>query len=91
VQLTRKLVTLVTVAAFCVPVAACGESDIDKARNDVQDKANELQGNLDDVSTKDLEQKLNDVKDAAKNGSDDTKQKAQELQKKIERELDSRK
>jgi uncharacterized protein YwgA len=91
VQLTRKLVTVATVTALCAPVAACGESDVDKARNEVKDKANELKGNLDDVSTKDLEKKLNDVEDAAKNGSDDTKQKAQELQKKIERELDSRK
>jgi hypothetical protein len=32
-----------------------------------------------------------DVEDAAKNGSADTKQKARELENKIERELDSRK
>jgi hypothetical protein len=91
VQLTRKLLTVATVLALCAPVAACGESDVDKARNDVQEKADELKGNLDDISTKDLEKKLNDVEDAAKNGSGDTKQKAQELQRKIERELDSRK
>jgi hypothetical protein len=91
VQLTRKLVTLVTAAALCMPIAACGESDLDKARNDVQDRADELKGNLDDVSTKDLEKKLNDVEDAAKDGSDDTKQKARELQNKIESELNSRK
>jgi uncharacterized protein YwgA len=87
----RRLVTLVTLAVLCTPVAACGESDVDKARNDIQDKADELKGNLDDVSKKDLQKKLDDVEEAAKNGSDETKQKARELENKIERELDSRK
>jgi uncharacterized protein YwgA len=87
----RKLVTLALLAALSVPVAACGEDDVDQARKDVQDQADELKGNLDDISKKDLQNKLDDLEDSAKNGSEDTKQKARELQNKIERELDSRK
>ena len=89
--LPRKLVTLALLAALCGPVAACGEDDVDQARKDVQQQADDLKGNLNDVSKKDLQNKLDDVKDAAKNGSKDTKQKARELENKIERELDSRK
>ena len=89
--LSRKFAAALVAGALCLPFAACGEDDIDKARNDVQNKADELKGNLDDVSKKDLESALNDVEDAAKNGSEDTKQKARELENKIERELDSRK
>ena len=89
--ISRRLAAVATAAALCLPVAACGEDDLDQARQDVQEKADELKGNLDDVSTEDLESKLNDVEDAAKNGSEDTKKKARELQDKIERELDSRK
>ena len=89
--ISRRLAAVATAAALCLPVAACGEDDLDQARKDVQEKADELKGNLDDVSTEDLESKLNDVEDAAKNGSEDTKKKARELQDKIERELDSRK
>ena len=73
------------------PVAACGQSDVDKAKNSVQDAADEVKGDLNDVSKKDLENALNDAQDAAKNGSADTKRKARELQRKIERELNSRK
>ena len=87
----RKLVTLVTVAALCAPLAACGEDDVDKARKDVQEQADDLKGNLDNLSKKDLQNKLDDVEDAAKDGSKETKQKARKLEKKIERELDSRK
>jgi hypothetical protein len=90
VPISRKLATLVTAAALCGPVAACGEDDVDKARNDVQDKANELKGDLGDLSKKDLRNALNDVEDAAENGSADTKREARELQNKIERELNSR-
>jgi hypothetical protein len=86
----RKLATVALAGALCLPVAACGESDVDKARNDIQDKADELKGSLDDVSKKDLQKKLNDVEDDAKKGSEETKQKARELQDKIERELKSR-
>ena len=90
-RLTRKLVTLATAVALCVPIAACGEDDVDQARKDVQEKADELGGNLDDVSKKDLRNALDDVQDAAKNGSEDTKREARELEDKIERELDERK
>jgi len=90
-MIRRRLVTFAGAALICVPVAACGEEDGDQARKDVQDQADELKGNLDDVSKKDLQNKLDDVEDAAKNGSEDTKQKARELEKKIKRELDSRK
>ncbi len=88
---SRKLATLVTTAALLLPVAACGESDLDKAKNEVQDAADSVKGNLNDVSTGDLKNALNDAEDAAKNGSADTKRKARELQRKIERELNSRK
>jgi uncharacterized protein YwgA len=91
VPLSRKLAALVTAAALCLPIAACGESDVDKAKNEVQDAADSVKGDLNDVSTKDLKNSLNDAEDAAKNGSADTKRKARELQRKIERELNSRK
>ncbi|HEX6654468.1 MAG TPA: hypothetical protein VF072_17100 [Thermoleophilaceae bacterium] len=87
----RRLSVLAVVAALCMPVAACGQSDVDKAKNKVQDAADEVKGNLNDVSKKDLEKALNDAEDAAKSGSADTKKKARELQRKIERELNSRK
>jgi hypothetical protein len=87
----RKFTTLLAAAALCVPVAACGESDLDKAREDVQNKASELQGDIDGLSRQDLEAALADVEDAAKNGSAETKQKARELERKIERELNERK
>jgi hypothetical protein len=91
VPMPRKLAALAGAAALCLPVAACGESDVDKAKNEVQDAADTVKGDLNDVSKKDLENALNDAQDAAKNGSADTKRKARELQRKIERELDSRK
>jgi DNA polymerase III delta prime subunit len=88
---SRRLAALAAAAAVCVPLAACGQSDIDKAKNQVQDAADQVKGNLNDVSKKDLEKALNDAQAAAKNGSADTKKKAKELQRKIERELNSRK
>ena len=78
-------------AALALPVAACGQSDVDKAKNEVQDAADSVKGDLNDVSKNDLTNALNDAEDAAKNGSADTKRKARELQRKIERELNSRK
>ena len=87
----RRLSALAATAALCLSVAACGESDVDKAKNEVQDAADQVKGDLNDVSKKDLENALNDAEDAAKNGGADTKKKARELQRKIERELDSRK
>jgi uncharacterized protein YwgA len=91
VPVSRRFPALVAAAALCLPVAACGESDVDKAKNEVQDAADKVKGDLNDVSKKDLEKALNDAEDAAKNGSGETKKKAKELQRKIERELDSRK
>ena len=87
----RQFAALAAAAALCLPIAACGQSDVDKAKNEVQDAADQVKGDLNDVSTKDLENSLNDAEDAAKSGSADTKKKARELQRKIERELDSRK
>jgi hypothetical protein len=89
--MSRKLAALLTAGALCLPVAACGEEDVDQARKDVQAKADELKGNLDNLSTEDLQEKRDEVEEAAKNGSEDTKQKARELEKKIERELNERK
>src|SRR3954454_5431289 len=90
VPTTRQLASVLTTAALFLP-AACGQSDVDKAKNEVQDAADNVKGDLNDVSKKDLENALNDAQDAAKNGSADTKKKARKLQRKIERELDSRK
>jgi len=88
---SRRFTALAAAAALCLPMAACGQSDVDRAKSDVQDAANKVKGNLHDVSKKDLENALNDAQDAAKKGSADTKWKARELQNKIERELNSRK
>jgi hypothetical protein len=87
----RRLAALATAAALCLPIAACGQSDVDKAKNKAQDAADQVKGDLNDVSKKDLENALHDAQDAAKNGSADTKKKARQLQRKIERELNSRK
>jgi hypothetical protein len=90
VPLRRKLVTLGAVAALCAPVAACGKDDVDQAREDVEQKADELRGDLDNLSKEDLQEKLDDLEEAAEKGSEDTKHKARELENRIERELDSR-
>jgi polyhydroxyalkanoate synthesis regulator phasin len=90
---SRKTALLLTLAALAAPLAACGDDardQVDQARKDVREKANELSGNLDDLSKQDLRNALNDAEDAAKNGSADTKRKARELERKIERELNSR-
>jgi hypothetical protein len=87
----RKVTAVAVAAALSLPIAACGQSDVDKAKNEVQDAADSVKGDLNDVSKKDLENALNDAQDAAKSGSADTKRKARELQRKIERELNSRK
>ena len=91
VHLSRRSAALVAAAVFCLPMAACGEDDVDQARKDVQQAADDVKGDLNDVSKKDLQDALDKAEDAAKNGSEDTKKKARELQDKIERELDSRK
>jgi hypothetical protein len=85
-----KLAALVAAVAVCLPVAACGDDDVDQARQDVQEQADKLKSNVDDLSKDDLRNALDDTENAAKNGSADTKRKARELQRKIERELNSR-
>jgi hypothetical protein len=90
VPISRKLATFLTAAAVCLPVAACGEDDVDQAREDVQEQADKLEGNLDDLSKDDLRNALEDTQDAAKEGGEDTKREARELERKIERELNSR-
>ena len=90
---TRKFAVLLTLAALAAPIAGCGDdatNQIDQARKDIRQKANELKGNLDDLSKQDLQNALDDAEKAAKNGSADTKQKARELKRKIQRELDQR-
>jgi|SRR5215204_184553 len=90
----RKFAVVLTLAALTAPIAACGEDDardqVDQARKDIRDQANELKGNIDDLSKEDLREALRDTEDAAKNGSADTKREARELQRKINRELDER-
>jgi hypothetical protein len=90
VPISRKLAALATAGAICLGFVACGEDDVDQARKDVQNRANELKGNINDLSKKDLKNALNDVEDAAKNGSADTKREARRLERKIERELKQR-
>ena len=86
----RKLALALTLAALAAPLAACGDDDVDQARKDIRQKANELKGNIDDLSKQDLREALRDAEDAAKNGSADTKRKARQLERKIKRELNSR-
>ena len=87
---SRKIALLLTLAALAAPLSACGEDDVDKARNDVRDAANQVKGNLDDLSKQDLREALRDAEDAAENGSAKTKRKARKLERKIERELNER-
>ena len=90
---TRKFAVLLTLAALAAPIAGCGDdatNQIDQARKDIRQKADELRGNLDDLSKQDLQNALDDAEKAAKNGSADTKQKARELERKIQRELNQR-
>ena len=90
---TRKFAVLLTLAALAAPIAGCGDdatNQIDQARKDIRQKANELKGNLDDLSKQDLQNALDDAEKAAKNGSADTKQKARQLERKIQRELNQR-
>jgi uncharacterized protein YwgA len=87
---SRKFVVVLALAALAAPLAACGEDEVDQARNDVRDTADQLKGNLDDLSKQDLREALRDAEDAAENGSAKTKRKARKLERKIERELNSR-
>ena len=93
---TRKeIVTLFAIASLSLPVAACGEDDVtegaDSAREEIREQANKLEGNLDDLSKQDLREALNDVEREAKQGGADAKREARQLERKIERELESRK
>jgi hypothetical protein len=90
VPISRELATLVTFLSLCTPIAACGEDDVNQAREDVQEQADKLEGDLDDLSKDDLRTALEDTQDAAKEGGEDTKREARELERKIERELNSR-
>ena len=90
---TRKFAVLLTLAALAAPIAGCGDdatNQIDQARKDIRQKADELKGNLDDLSKQDLQNALDDAEKAAKNGSADTKRKARQLERKIQRELNQR-
>jgi hypothetical protein len=90
VPASRPFAALVTAAALCLPIAACGDDDVDQARKDIREQAKEIGGKLDDLSKEDLQKALDDAKDSAKNGSADTKREARELERKIKRELRQR-
>jgi hypothetical protein len=83
-----------TLAALALPVAACGGDDarnqVDQARKDIRKKANELKGNIGDLSEQDLRGALHDAEKAAKSGSEDTKREARRLERRIQRELNQR-
>jgi polyhydroxyalkanoate synthesis regulator phasin len=87
---SRKFAVALALAALSAPLAACGEDEVDKARDDIRQRADQLKGNIDDLSRQDLRETLDDAEDAAKNGSADTKRKARQLERKIRRELNSR-
>jgi F0F1-type ATP synthase membrane subunit b/b' len=87
----KKLVALVTAAALCLPIAACGDDDdVDQARKDIREQAEEIGGKLDDLSKQDLREALRDAENTAENGSGDAKREARQLERKIKRELNSR-
>jgi hypothetical protein len=86
----RSLASLIAVAALCAPVAACGEDDVEQARDDIREQARELEGNLDDLSERDLREALDDARQSAKEGGADAKREARELERKIEREIRER-
>jgi hypothetical protein len=91
----RNLASIVAFVALAAPLAACGEDDVnselDQARDDIQREAEQLEGNLDDLSKQDLREALDDVESAAEGGGADAKREARELERKIERELNERK
>jgi hypothetical protein len=86
----RKFALLLTLAALAAPLGACGDDQVDQARKDIRQTADDLKGDIDDLSKQDLREALHDAEDAAKNGSADTKRKARQLERKIKRELNSR-
>ncbi len=91
----RRFVTFFAIASLSLPVAACGADDVregaDSAREDIREQARKLEGNLDDLSKKDLREALGDAEQSAEEGGADAKREARELERKIERELESRK
>ena len=91
----RNLAPILAVVALAAPLGACGDDDVDReldqARDDIQREAQELEGNLDDLSKQDLREALDDVESAAEGGGADAKREARELERKIERELNERK
>jgi hypothetical protein len=86
----RKYVVFLTLAALAAPIAACGDDDVDQARQDIREQAKEIEGKLDDLSKQDLREALRDAENTASNGSADAKREARELERKIERELKQR-
>lgn len=102
----RKIALLLTLLALSAPVAACGEEDVrdqaEQARDDAREQAEEIGRDidrlserdvreaLDSMSTKELRAALNDVERKAEEGGATTKREARELERKIERELESR-
>jgi hypothetical protein len=91
---SRKFATFSIISALSLPLAACGEDDVgnelNRARDDIRREAKGLEGNLDDLSKKDLREALRDVEGAAEGGGKDAKREARELERKIERELEQR-
>ena len=87
---SRKFALVLTLAALVAPLGACGDDQVDQAREEIRKTADDVKGNIDDLSKQDLREALRDAEDAAKNGSDDTKREARKLERKIERELNSR-
>ncbi len=90
----RRRITLCALFALSLPVAACGEDDVregaSQAREDIREKARDLEGNLDDLSKKDLREALNDVEREGRQGGAGAKREARQLERKIQRELESR-
>jgi hypothetical protein len=94
VTTSRRLAILAALAALSAPLAACGEDDVtdeaEQARDAIREQARELEGDLDDLSKRDLREAQRDVEREAKQGGADAKREARELERKIERELRER-
>ena len=88
--ISRKLTAVATAGALSLGFAACGDDDVDQARKDIRDQAEEIGGKLDDLSKQDLREARRDAENAAENGSADAKREARRLERKIDRELKQR-
>ena len=102
----RRIVTTLAVVALSVPLAACGEDDVregvERSREDVRERAREIERKIDDLSTRDLREALDsmstkdlraalrDLEREAEQGGAKTKREARELEREIERELEQR-